>query len=598
MISLVTTKWIYPGGIPNDEKFDAAQAEAVKQLSKFESMLGKNQAWLDDHKLLLKILDELEQLSAKNGPGFIEEYIVYLASRLDGAEPKYKAMIKRAEEFDIQRATVIRRFTHALARASAKQQAAMLAETSLKNYHYFLKNWFVEQPHLLGDEAEDVMNRLSDSAIGSWIRLNEERLSLSEVNLKPAGKVSFEQLISLMSSSDEALAAAAAKSFNKVLKDHLPIAEAEFNAVLSYKKADDQLRHYKYPDDQRLETDEISRTTVHTLIDAVTEQEAIAQRYYDLKARIMGKDKLKYHERNTPVLIGGAKEPKYGYEQAYEMVRQAFNSLSPQFTEVLERYHANGQVDVYPKTGKRGGAFMSSFAPSAPGYVMLNFTNKLDDVSTLAHEFGHAIHFEFAKKAQNALLYDVSMATAEVASTFMEDFILEDIIAGADDATRLNIIMERLNRDVSSIFRQIAFYRFELKLHEAYRKAGYLSAVDVGKLFQAEMVSYMGQAVEQNPGSENWWIYVGHFRRFFYVYSYASGLLISKSLQRRVRADAGKIDDVIKVFEAGASMPTEDIFKSAGIDIRQKKFWTDGLAEINDQLDAAEKLAAALPKSS
>jgi oligoendopeptidase F len=227
---------------------------------------------------------------------------------------------------------------------------------------------------------------------------------------------------------------------------------------------------------------------------------------------------------------------------------------------------------------------------------MLNYTDNLTEVRTIAHEMGHAINGELSSSAQNSLNADYPTSTAEVASTFMEDFVLEELLKTADNETKLSILMNKLNNDISTIFRQIAFYRFEQELHQQFRDKGFLSAEDIGQLFQSYMRDYMGDFVDQPDSARNWWTYVSHFRYFFYVYSYASGLLISKSLQASVKQDPKFIIKVKEFLSAGSSDSPKNIFAKMGIDITVKSFWEQGIAEVEKLLDEAESLARKLGK--
>ena len=178
----------------------------------------------------------------------------------------------------------------------------------------------------------------------------------------------------------------------------------------------------------------------------------------------------------------------------------------------------------------------------------------------------------------------------------MEDFVLQEIVKKADDEMRLSIMMMRLNDEVSTIFRQVACYTFEQELHDQFRKRGYLSKEEIGKLFRRHMKSYMGASVEQSPGSENWWVYWGHIRSFFYVYSYASGLLISKSLQNSVKEDPRFIGKVKEFLSAGLSDSPKNIFLGVGIDITDKQFWERGLQEVESLFSETAHLAKKLRK--
>jgi oligoendopeptidase F len=197
---------------------------------------------------------------------------------------------------------------------------------------------------------------------------------------------------------------------------------------------------------------------------------------------------------------------------------------------------------------------------------------------------------------QNALSFSTPLSTAEVASTFMEDFVLKELLKEANNELKLSILMKKLNDDISTIYRQVAAYKFEQELHQAFREKGYLSYKDIGTLFQKNMAAYMGPAIEQSKGSENWWIYWNHIRSFFYVYSYASGLLISKSLQYSVAQDPTFISTVKNFLSAGSSESPVKIFKAMNIDITDKNFWAKGLQEIDALLNETETLAQNLHK--
>ena len=303
--------------------------------------------------------------------------------------------------------------------------------------------------------------------------------------------------------------------------------------------------------------------------------------------------RLKYHERNVEY---GNIDRKYTYPDSIKLIRKVLKNLDTQFYEIFDRFLINGQFDVFPRKGKVSGAFCAHQLVSQPTYILLNHTDRLNDVLTLAHELGHGINNELIREKQNALNFGTPTSTAEVASTFMEDFVLQEILKRADDELRLSIMMMKLNDDVSTIFRQVACYRFEKELHHDFRQKGYLSKEEIGRLFQKHMSAYMGDAVEQSHGSENWWVYWSHIRSFFYVYSYASGLLISKSLQKSVKEDPGFIAKVKEFLSAGLSASPKNIFSNLGIDITDNTFWNKGIGEVSLLLDNTLALAQKLGK--
>jgi len=347
------------------------------------------------------------------------------------------------------------------------------------------------------------------------------------------------------------------------------------------------------PDFSRHLGDDMESDVVDTLLQTVARRYDIAQRFYKLKAKLLKVKKLKYHERNIELI---SEDKKFDFQKSADFVYNVFQNLDQEFADVLERFLANGQIDIYPRKGKRGGAFCVHELPSQPTYVLLNHTDKLQDALTLAHEMGHGINNELMKQKQNSLNFGTPVSTAECASTFMEDFVLQEILQTADEETQFGLMMTKLNSDISTIFRQVACYQFEQELHKTFREKGYLSYQEIGKIFQKYMIAYMGPAVEKSPGSENWWIYWSHIRTFFYVYSYASGLLISKSLQKSVKENPQFIAKVKEFLSAGLSASPKNIFISLGVDITDVAFWNKGLDEIEKLLKDTEKLAKKLKK--
>ena len=195
------------------------------------------------------------------------------------------------------------------------------------------------------------------------------------------------------------------------------------------------------------------------------------------------------------------------------------------------------------------------------------------------------------KSQHQAVNFGSPLSIAEVASTFMEDFVLQQLLFQSTLKQRLMLYMQKLDDDIATIFRQVAAYNFEKELHLMCQKKGYLASNTIGELFVKHMASYMGPYVEQSGGSNNYWVYWSHFRTFFYVYSYASGLLVSKSLQARVRQDPAYIKVVKQILTAGSSDSPQNIFKKyAGLDIANPKFWTTGLKEVESLLVETERL--------
>ncbi|MBS3094268.1 hypothetical protein J4474_01250, partial [Candidatus Pacearchaeota archaeon] len=353
------------------------------------------------------------------------------------------------------------------------------------------------------------------------------------------------------------------------------------------------LRGYDRPDKSRHLADDLESEVVDIIVETISKRFDISKKYYELKTKLLGVKKLEYHERSVEY---GEVKKEFSFEKTLNLIYNVFNQLDKKFSAILRNFVENSQIDVYPKKGKRGGAFCVYSLLTHPVYVMLNHTNKLNDAKTFAHEMGHAINDELMREKQNSFNFGTPSSTAEVASTFMEDFVLEELMKNADDELKLSLIMQKLNGDISSLMRQVACDLFQRELHKDFREKGYLSHKEIGELFQKHMKNYMGDFVEQSNGSENWWVYWSHIREFFYNYQYASGLLISKFMQNQVKQNPEFIEKVKEFLSSGLSDSPKNIFAKIGIDITEKKFWDRGLDEVENLLDEAEKLAKKLGK--
>jgi len=582
----------------DDDPRIAKTRKIVEQKSRAFINKWRNRTdYLRNPAVLKKALDEYQEWKRYYGSEGDEGYYFWLRTSQNQNDPVLRAKFNLIEEFSKKIQNDIQFFTLRIAKIPVRFQKKFIQHPSLRKYWHYLERLFAQSRYLLSEPEEKIMNLKSPGSYGNWVRMTSSFLAKEErpVILENGQRSlkSFSEIASLMNSREKRVRNTAAKAFNEILNKHADVAEAEINAVLANKKVDDELRCFSRPDSARHISDDMDTEVVDTLIMSVAGGFDIPSRFYSLKARLLRVRTLQYHERNVEY---GTISSKYPYQNALNLIRKVCGNLDHTFVHILDGFIRNGQFDIYPRKGKTGGAFCAHNLISQPTYILLNHTNRLNDVLTLAHELGHGINNELIREKQHSLYFGTPVSTAEVASTFMEDFVLQEIIRKADDEMRLAVMMMKLNDEVSTIFRQIACYRFEQELHERFRKTGYLSKEDIGQLFQKHMKSYMGNSVEQSPGSENWWVYWGHIRSFFYVYSYASGLLISKSLQNSVKKDPRFIGKVKEFLSAGLSDSPKNIFRGLGIDITDKKFWVRGLEEVETLLNETAHLATKLGK--
>lgn len=581
----------------NDPRMEAERTTVEQRSYAFINAWKDREDYLEDPEILRQALDQYEEWRRNWGTDGAEGYYFWLRTQQDQNDPKLKAKFNKIEEFSKKIENDSQFFHLRIARIKPEDQRKFLEHESLAGYRHFLERIFAESRFLLSEPEERIMNLKSSTSYSNWTRMTsgflsrEERVVVLEDNTRASRP--FSAIIGLLNSRDRKVRDTAAAAFNNILARHVDVAEAELNSVLQNKKIDDDLRGTSRPDALRHLADDIDSEVVDTLIGSVADRFDIPRRYYELKAKLLKVKKLKYHERNVEY---GEVAKRYPYPAAIKLVHTVMARLDPRFAAIFSSFIDNGQVDAYPKKGKDSGAFCIHHLMTQPTYILLNHTSKMHDVLTIAHELGHGINNELVREKQHALDFGTPTSTAEVASTFMEDFVLDEILRKADDELRLAIMMQKLNDDISSIFRQAACYRFEWDLHHEFRTKGYLSKESIGGLFREHMEAYMGDAVEQSPGAENWWVYWNHIRYFFYVYSYAGGLLISKSLQNSVRSDPAFINKVKEFLSAGLSDSPKNIFMKLGIDITDRRFWNRGLDEVERLLNETAELAVTLGK--
>jgi oligoendopeptidase F len=581
----------------SDPSMEAKRKIVERESYKFINKWKNRRDYLDDPAVLKKALDEYEAWNRHYGTDGDEGYYFMLRTQQDQNDPALKAKYNKIEEFSRKIYNDIQFFHLKISKIPRVRQKRFLDFAPLKRYRHFLERIFAESRYLLSEPEERILNMKAQTSYSNWVRMTsaflakEEREVLAEDGKR--GLKTFSEIQSLMNSRTKKVRDSAAKAFNDIMRAHADVAEAEINSILANKKIDDEIRKMQRPDLGRHISDDIGTEVVDSLIATVSNRFSVPQRYYGLKAKLLKTKRLKYHERNVEY---GNLAAHYSFNKSVRLVMKVFRNLDNQFADIFTGFLDNGLVEAFPRKGKSGGAFCAHHLISQPTYILLNHTGKLNDVLTLAHELGHGINNELMKEKQDALNFGSPLSTAEVASTFMEDFVLQELLREADDESRLAVMVNKLNDDISTIFRQVACYRFEQELHQEFRQKGYLSKEELGSLFRKHMASYMGDFVEQSPGAENWWIYWGHIRYFFYVYSYASGLLISKSLQKSVKEDPGFIGKVKDFLSAGQSESPQNIFKRLGIDITGNAFWNRGLDEVERLLQETEALARRLGK--
>jgi oligoendopeptidase F len=475
-------------------------------------------------------------------------------------------------------------FELSLAKVPAPLQKKFLASKKLSHFRYFLKCIFDRARHDLSEAEEKIMGLKSIPAYQQWITATDKILNKQVVEFQgkklPVAEAS-QKIHDLPLKERRELH----EKTMKVLEGVSDIAESEINAVVMDKKINDELRGYKEPFDATILGYQNDKKSVAALVAAVTKNYSISHRFYALKAKLLKLPHLEYSDRNVGI---GENVKEVKFEEAVSILREIFGTADKRYLDILNSYLENGQIDVYPKVGKTGGAYCAG-ASKIPTFVLLNYTNTLDQVMTFAHEMGHAIHTEISK-GQPPLYEHYTISTAEVASTFFEALVFDALFEKMTKEEKVLALHNKINDDIQTIFRQIACFNFETDMHKTIRAKGAMSKEEIGTMMNKHMGAYMGPITQMKDIDGNFFVQWGHIRRFFYVYSYAFGQLISKALYAEYKKDKKFIEKVNIFLAAGGSDSPENIFKAAGIDVTRPDFWVKGLKSIEKDIETLEKL--------
>jgi len=542
---------------------------------------GKN--YLHDGNELMNALNDYESILALAGgkPLYYFHYRQHMNSEDKQANQQVSLLSNRLTNAINQ----MQFFVISIGKISKNKQSELLASEKLGHFKVFLQRTFGDAAHDLSEVEEKIMNLKRLPAHSLWVQGNEKLLGSKSVLWK-GKRMPLTEAHNLVTSLEKASERQALGSLiNKELKETAVFAESEINAIVTDKKIDDGLRGYKNAYDSTIQSYRNDPKVVLGLVDVVTNNFSIPQRYYRLKAKILGKKKLSYEDRAAKT---GNIDKAFTIEDCIKTVSETFGDIDPKFASILETYLKNGQIDWKPRQGKHGGGYCSSLYGN-PTFVLLNHIDDLNSFKTFAHEMGHAFHAELSEQ-QGPIYSDLSMSLAETASTLFEQIAFEAIFEKLSDKEKIVALEQKLNSEVATIFRQIACFNFEKDIHEGVRTKGFLSKEELAVLHNKNMQAYLGPVFKIDADTGYAFVSWPHLRYFFYVYSYAYGMLVSKALLRRYKQDKSFWAKIEQFLSAGGKDSPENILREIGIDVSKPSFWKEGLKEIEDDIATLEKL--------
>lgn len=467
--------------------------------------------------------------------------------------------------------------------------AAILADEGLEFCRHHLASARRYRSHLLSEPEERILAEKAVTGSSAWARLFSELTSTIEVAVR-GETVSLEEGLSRLQSPDRDLRRDAAEAVTDALEPGLRTRAYVFNTLLADKSSDDRLRKYDGWLASRNLDNEASDESVQALVDAVVARYDIPQRWYRLKAALLGVEQIADYDRMASV---ADVEETFAWSDASALVLDAYGSFSPELADIARRFIDEGWIDAPMRPGKRPGAFCAYTVPSLHPYVLLNWTARRRDVLTLAHELGHGMHAYLARD-QGVFHQSTPLTLAETASVFGETVTFGRLLeATTDPAARLALLAESLEGQIATVFRQIAMNRFEDAVHTDRRECGELSVDRFGELWIESQNAMLGDAVHLTEGYRTWWSYIPHFIATpGYVYAYAYGQLLALSVYRRYEEQgADFVPSYLELLARGGSASPEELGAVVGVDLGDPGFWTGGLTIVDEQLAAAEQAA-------
>ncbi len=507
-------------------------------------------------------------------------------------DPARGALLQRVTERGARLAQELVFLDLELAAAPDATAAAWLADPALTHWRHWLEMVRIFRPHLLSEPEEKLLTEKSVTGAAAWGRFFDEVHGAARYELD-GEQLSRDQALSKLYSQDRALRGRAAAAITAGLKAMQRTNTYIFNTLAADKASDDRLRSFPTWISGRNLGNQVDDHTVKALIDAVTSRYDIVARYYALKRRLLGLDELFDYDRYAPL---PAADRFYSWEQAREIVLEAYGRFHPRMAEVAGWFFEGRWIDAPPRPGKMGGAFSHGTVPSAHPYILLNFEAKPRDVMTLAHELGHGVHQKLAG-VQGVLMADTPLTTAETASVFGEMLVFQELMAReSDPAARLGMLTGKIEDSFATAFRQISMNRFEHAMHTARRAEGELTTERFSELWLATQRAMFGDSVTMSEDYGLWWSYVPHFLSTpGYVYAYAFGELLVLALYARYQQEGGDFPErYLAMLTAGGSQWPHEIVKPLGVDLTDPGFWADGLTILEGMVAEAEQLADSL----
>lgn len=570
---------------PNRESLEQDLVIAEEEANRFASQYRGNISAMDAAELA-GALKAYEVLQDRIGRAYTYAYLQWSTNTEEAARGALLQTVREAYTRISQELIFFELEWAAVPEERARQ---LLSQPELEPYRHYLELQLLQKEHLLSEPEEKILAEKAVTGAAAWNRFFDETLGAARFNVDGESKTE-QEVLAMLYEPDRAVRQKAALAFTEGLQRHLRELTFVFNTILADKASNDRLRKYKTWLSSRNLANEVSDDVVQALIEAVTSRYDLVARYYTLKRRLLGLDEMYDYDRYAPI---GEADTVYTWSEAREVVSSSYHAFHPEMGKIVDYFFDRNWIDAALAPGKRGGAFSHGAVPSAHPYILMNYTGKIRDVQTLAHELGHGVH-QYLSRKQGVLQADTPLTTAETASVFGEMLVFQRLMQQEDNPrNQLAMLAGKIDDTIATVFRQVAMNRFEDRIHTARRGEGELSPDRFSEFWLETQTDMFQGSVILGEHYRFWWSYIPHFVHTpGYVYAYAFGELLVLALYARYKEEGAVFADrYLGLLEAGGSDWPHKLVGKLGIDLTDLSFWNEGLGAIEDLIVRAEELA-------
>ena len=566
---------------PTDPRVEADLKHVQEGADKFAAAYQGRLEGLSGAELA-KAISEYEAL--QEIPGRIMSYAVLLFSA-DSSIPAHGQFYQTMSERVTALGTRTLFFTLELNRLPD----AKLYDPALAHYASWLRDLRVFLPHQREDVVEQLFMEKEVTGHSAWTRLFDETIAGLRVEVN-GEELTLSAALNKLSDSDRSVREAAGKAVARAMQANEKLFALVLNTIAKDKAIEDEWHAYPHPWSYRNRANMVEDEVVDALAEAVKSSYGrLSHRYYALKAKWLGLEKLEHWDRNAP--LPADLDKPISWTQARDIVLNAYGGFSTELAETIKPFFERNWIDAALRPGKAGGAFSHSTVPSAHPYVLMNFHGKTRDVMTLAHELGHGVHQTLAAK-QGYLGAGTPLTLAETASVFGEMLTFRSLLDAETGPARRRIMLAQKVEDMlNTVVRQIAFHEFEVAFHTE-RAQGEILPERISEIWLDVQTRSLGPAFNFTQDYKSFWAYISHFFHSpFYVYAYAFGDCLVNALYAVYQESPDKPGFAAKYREmlaAGGTKRHQELLAPFGLDASDPAFWNKGLDVISGFIDELE----------